>query len=179
MPDVTTRYRPCLVDRWSMLGQHIVDPWRAPSRSLGRTSSMFRRPLRPRRGWPVRTGHGRRDASKPNGQIVQDCWDQIPVRFPHATGDAFVVISNHVHGVVIPTERIRGWGPACRAPTRNHDATGESHLPTLPVLGYNGHRRPAEMRSDPVNTRVFLPMRALRPAWFQLAARVTTRGCPP
>ncbi|MCR4439469.1 MAG: transposase [bacterium] len=34
------------------------------------------------------------------GRIVQTCWDAIPNHFPHAELDAFVVMQNHVHGML-------------------------------------------------------------------------------
>ena len=34
-------------------------------------------------------------------QIVQECWLQIPVRFPFVVLDAFVVMPDHVHGILI------------------------------------------------------------------------------
>jgi len=35
------------------------------------------------------------------GQIAQECWYQIPVHFPFVQLDAFVVMPNHVHGIII------------------------------------------------------------------------------
>src|SRR3990172_4544079 len=37
----------------------------------------------------------------PLGQSAQDCWDEIPMHFPFVELGAFVVMPNHVHGVVI------------------------------------------------------------------------------
>ena len=38
------------------------------------------------------------------GQVVQQCWDRIPTHFPHVELDKFVVMSNHVHGIVMITD---------------------------------------------------------------------------
>jgi putative transposase len=35
------------------------------------------------------------------GEIVRACWDAIPMHFPDVETDAFVVMPNHVHGVII------------------------------------------------------------------------------
>ncbi|MBM4422404.1 MAG: hypothetical protein FJ030_03300 [Chloroflexi bacterium] len=35
------------------------------------------------------------------GQSAQDCWDEIPVHFPFVELGEFVVMPNHVHGVVV------------------------------------------------------------------------------
>ena len=37
------------------------------------------------------------------GHIVRRCWEEIPLHFPHAELDTFVVMPNHVHGIVILT----------------------------------------------------------------------------
>ena len=35
------------------------------------------------------------------GRIVRDCWLEIPQHFPHVTLDAFVIMPDHVHGIVV------------------------------------------------------------------------------
>jgi hypothetical protein len=40
------------------------------------------------------------------GGIVQQCWDAIPEHMPHVDVDAFVVMPNHVHGIVVIRERL-------------------------------------------------------------------------
>ncbi|WP_076791310.1 transposase, partial [Chlorobium sp. KB01] len=35
------------------------------------------------------------------GRMVERCWNEIPVHFPHVELDAFVVMPNHVHGIVV------------------------------------------------------------------------------
>jgi len=47
------------------------------------------------------------------GEIARRCWQDIPHHFPFVELDAFVVMPNHVHGVII----VPGRGTACRAPT--------------------------------------------------------------
>ncbi len=41
------------------------------------------------------------------GQIVHACWAAIPDHFPHVGLDAFVVMPNHLHGIVVVAERVR------------------------------------------------------------------------
>lgn len=38
---------------------------------------------------------------QPYGQIITECWQAIPRHFPHAVLDAFIVMPNHVHGIII------------------------------------------------------------------------------
>lgn len=40
------------------------------------------------------------------GTIVTECLQAIPVHFPHVTLDAFVVMPNHVHGMIIIHEPV-------------------------------------------------------------------------
>ncbi len=35
------------------------------------------------------------------GRIASECWMQIPYYFPFVTLDAFIVMPNHVHGIII------------------------------------------------------------------------------
>ena len=34
------------------------------------------------------------------GRIVQECWDEIPIHFPKVATDMFVIMPNHVHGII-------------------------------------------------------------------------------
>src|SRR5690606_22118356 len=35
------------------------------------------------------------------GNITQQCWEQIPIHFPFVILDEFVVMPNHVHGIIV------------------------------------------------------------------------------
>jgi REP element-mobilizing transposase RayT len=35
------------------------------------------------------------------GQIADDCWSQIPLHFPNAELGDFIIMPNHVHGIII------------------------------------------------------------------------------
>lgn len=74
---------------------------------------------------------GRVDGSRVHlnhlGEIVQRCWTEIPAHFPQVTLDAFVVMPNHVHGILAIQTRARRAVPL-----------REIHRPELfrnPVLG--------------------------------------------
>ncbi|HEV2197339.1 MAG TPA: hypothetical protein VGR55_17265, partial [Candidatus Acidoferrum sp.] len=41
------------------------------------------------------------------GEIVRTCWIQIPEHFPHASLEEFVVMPNHVHGIIALHSRKR------------------------------------------------------------------------
>ena len=54
------------------------------------------------------------------GRIVEDCWRQVPLHFPHVASDAFIVMPNHMHPIVpliacdsrikTPRDRIERFG---------------------------------------------------------------------
>jgi len=41
------------------------------------------------------------------GNVAQRCWQDIPCHFPHAGLDEFVIMPNHVHGIIVLTDRDR------------------------------------------------------------------------
>ncbi len=47
------------------------------------------------------------------GLAVTDCWLSIPHHFPQADLDEYIVMPNHVHGIIV----VDGRGTACRAQT--------------------------------------------------------------
>jgi REP element-mobilizing transposase RayT len=48
--------------------------------------------------------------------IAQKCWEEIPQHFPNVELDQFVIMPNHVHGIIIITER---RDVIYRLPTKN------------------------------------------------------------
>ena len=42
----------------------------------------------------------------PIGELAQRCWDAIPEHMPHVDVGEFVVMPNHVHGIVVIRERL-------------------------------------------------------------------------
>ena len=65
------------------------------------------------------------------GQIAHDQWHQIPERFENIELDQFVVMPNHVHGIIIINESVgAGFTPALDDKTVN-TGVGASPTPTL------------------------------------------------
>ena len=52
----------------------------------------------------------------PLGQIVQECWLAIPDHFPHALLDEFVIMPNHLHGIIVLQEMENSVGARHAAP---------------------------------------------------------------
>ncbi len=62
------------------------------------------------------------------GQIAAECWRAIPAHFPNAAIDEWVIMPDHVHGII----EIVGKGTACRAPTQERfGAPVAGSLPTI------------------------------------------------
>jgi len=49
------------------------------------------------------------------GRIATDCWEEIPKHFCNVSLDEFVIMPNHLHGIIMINEN--GRGKACLAPT--------------------------------------------------------------
>ncbi len=39
------------------------------------------------------------------GRIAQQCWYDIPLHFPHVKLDEFIIMPNHIHGIIVIVER--------------------------------------------------------------------------
>jgi putative transposase len=84
-----------------------------------------------------------------HGHIVQACWEELPRHYGHVTLDAFVIMPNHVHGIIwianvgagsprpVPSNDARAGAET--APLRQSDvqaaAAGTQVAPLRPPLG--------------------------------------------
>jgi REP element-mobilizing transposase RayT len=50
------------------------------------------------------------------GEIVANCWLAIPTHFPHIELDEFVIMPNHMHGIVVITDSLMTVGAQHAAP---------------------------------------------------------------
>ncbi|MGE4157876.1 MAG: transposase [Planctomycetota bacterium] len=65
------------------------------------------------------------------GRMVRATWDELPQRFPHLTLDAFVVMPNHVHGILFLNLSVAGAELALPSnASRLPNAGGASPAPT-------------------------------------------------
>jgi putative transposase len=51
------------------------------------------------------------------GKIIQDCWVKLPDHFPDIEIEPFVVMPNHIHGIISIYEKDCSRGTIYRAPT--------------------------------------------------------------
>lgn len=75
----------------------------------------------------------------PIGAVVRQCWVEIPLHFPHVGLDAYVVMPNHIHGILVIT-----GGTAAAAGPSDGLRAGRAGLPA-----------DADLRGWPVGTERF------------------------
>jgi REP element-mobilizing transposase RayT len=76
------------------------------------------------------------------GDVVNECWHAIPSHFPYVTIDEFIIMPNHVHGVVIIGDHAgaRDLAPATQTPPApDHDTI---MVPSNPEIGIQTRHRP-------------------------------------
>lgn len=62
------------------------------------------------------------------GQMFVKCWNEIPIHFPNVELDVFVIMPNHLHGIIVLTDYCRGGVPP---PHWKGEATSPLREPTL------------------------------------------------
>lgn len=62
------------------------------------------------------------------GQNAFDCWMQIPIHFPHAMLDEFVIMPNHVHGIIVITKKINSNEMKKHGTARTQNDVGTQHF---------------------------------------------------
>ena len=65
------------------------------------------------------------------GEIAEKCWIDIPNHFSSAGLDEFIVMPNHIHGVVIIDKRDRGRNDCRDAACGVSTTTTDNHKTTL------------------------------------------------
>ena len=69
--------------------------------------------------------------------IVKQCLLEIPVHFPNIELDAWIIMPNHVHAILVINDRIeqiKRRGTACRAPTSTYERFGKPTMGSLPTI---------------------------------------------
>jgi REP element-mobilizing transposase RayT len=68
------------------------------------------------------------------GQMAEQCWLDIPNHFPHADLDAFVVMPNHIHGIVVITDNVgaNNYSPL-RTPSNDHSSRTAFQSPSKTI----------------------------------------------
>jgi len=73
----------------------------------------------------------------PTGRMAQEFWVKIPHHFPHVGLDQFIIMPNHVHGIITFVDEPPGRGVQSNAPTsgKNHLIKTEYYSRISPVIG--------------------------------------------
>ncbi len=66
--------------------------------------------------------------------IATECWLQIPAHFPTLELDEWIIMPNHIHGILVITTAAQGRGVQLNAPTRS----GNMHSQLSPYRGTLG-----------------------------------------
>jgi putative transposase len=97
------------------------------------------------------------------GEIVQKWWDNIPNHFPNVETGAFVIMPNHIHGIVFVTEERRGEVVSPHDQPNDNNQKNTSNVNT-------SHRREESMQtSEPDNQGGEIPP-LRRPTLGQIVA---------
>jgi REP element-mobilizing transposase RayT len=68
------------------------------------------------------------------GMVARDCWLDIPNHHPHVTLDGFIVMPNHVHGLLL----FEGDAPVVATPASPPSSVKSRSRPTGPTRGSLG-----------------------------------------
>ncbi len=70
------------------------------------------------------------------GEFIMKCWDTIPAHFPHVETDEFIVMPNHVHGIIVLSDVGAQFIASSRkAAAENQGIPGEGAMNHAPTKG--------------------------------------------
>jgi len=85
------------------------------------------------------------------GCVVQTVWNRLPERFPAVVLDAFVIMPNHVHGILVIQDHPPPGPPPDLPATGDTPSAPPNPPPDLPATGDVGaiHELPPKTPTDP------------------------------
>jgi len=60
------------------------------------------------------------------GKIVEECWDDIAQHFDNVELDTFIIMPNHVHGIIVFTNTVGAGSPRPDAKLKSNDKGAET-----------------------------------------------------
>ena|SRR6266508_3656558 len=69
------------------------------------------------------------------GEIIQKWWDDIPIHFPNVETDAFVIMPNHIHGIIAIIDERMGEVLSPHNDPNSNNMGGETSPLPAPTLG--------------------------------------------
>jgi putative transposase len=91
------------------------------------------------------------------GRIAEKCWQEIPKHYPDFTLDKFIIMPNHVHGILFvknPPVGANNHSPSLN----NHSPSLNNHSPSL-----NNHLTDNHWCDNSSRAKNFSPLRGCRP----------------
>lgn len=83
------------------------------------------------------------------GQIAHNCLEAIPAHFAHVKLDAFVVMPNHIHVIIVISDTPNANGGANDKPAYGNNVVGAQHAAPLPTTAIDTHSVPSHPRVTP------------------------------
>ena len=101
----------------------------------------------------------------PLGQAAVDCWNEIPAHFPFVVLDEFVVMPNHVHGILVIDKP--GGGDAMIMDPQNVETQNFASLPPRPQnkFGPQSQNLASIVRGYKIGVTKFARLNNARFAW--------------
>lgn len=86
------------------------------------------------------------------GEMVQKWWNELPLHFPNVETGAFIIMPNHIHGIIFKTDERKGEVISPRNETGEASLQGKETLPlrkpTLgQIVGYFKYQSTKEMKA--------------------------------
>lgn len=69
------------------------------------------------------------------GKVAEQCWQEIPSHFPHAELDEFVIMPNHVHGILVICDSVVRTGHQVNARAKNFSPLRKGTAGTSRTIG--------------------------------------------
>jgi putative transposase len=113
---------------------------------------------------------------RPAGRVVQNAWDELTKHYPHVGLDAFVVMPNHVHGIIMlssdpveaglkPAATVRHALPEVVRAFKTFSSRRINelrHTPGVPVWQRNYYEHVIRSESDLERTREYIAANHLK-----------------
>ena len=86
----------------------------------------------------------------PLGEIAQEQWEKIPTHFSNVLLDAFVIMPNHIHGVLVITEGLADTGKGKGKAFERYNTPNIFRSNALPIQSKSGsNASPKQLGSQP------------------------------
>ena len=86
------------------------------------------------------------------GRLIEECWQQITEHFMNATLDEYIIMPNHLHGIIVLSESYHDCRGAARS-ARETDSTGRGAARSARKTDSTGRGAACSTRSETSNMR--------------------------